>query len=140
MYRIPAVGVPQGRELVNAVPSLIKRGNTRLKRALVAGKFIAKHPSCPDWLLGIIDGLPGTWSSIEDFRTQVSTISTNIYPWKGNKNTNAACCVHETQQLSAMELQYKLTSLSASPLSVISHVLTVEPLLTDTPEKQTLMT
>ena len=87
VYRIPAVGVPQRRELVNAVPSLIKRSHTRLKRAPVAGKFVAKHPSCPDWLLGIIDGLPGTWSSIEDFRTQVSTISTNIYPWKGNKNT-----------------------------------------------------
>ena len=96
MYRIPAVGVPQGRELVNAVPSLIKCGHTRLKRTPVAGKFVAKHPSSPDWLLGIIDGLPGTWSSIEDFRTQVSTVSTNIYPWKGNESTNAACCVRET--------------------------------------------
>ena len=100
------MGVPQGRELVNAVPSLINRSHTRLKWAPVAGKFVAKHASCPDWLFGIIDGLPGTWSSIEDFRTQVSTISTNIYPWKGNKNTNTACCVHETQQLSAMELQF----------------------------------
>ena len=39
-----------------------------------------------------------------------------------------------------LEQPHKLTSLSASPLSVISHVLQWEPLLTDTPEKQTLMT
>ena len=44
----------------------------------MTSQLMGKHTSSPDWLLGVVEGLPWSRLGIEHLRTEVSSIATNI--------------------------------------------------------------